>query len=118
MMLESKQSSHSDNSNSEARRERRVSLKFTPQGGSVEFKLARLGDQGLVHVRDTEPGITASERDLVARRFYRTDKSRNTRGIGLGLSLVTAIVKLHGFHFTISPGPGCLAEIDCPQAPA
>jgi hypothetical protein len=29
----------------------------------------------------------------------------------LGLSLVAAIAKLHGFRFTISPGPGCVAEL-------
>jgi hypothetical protein len=31
--------------------------------------------------------------------------------VGLGLSLVNAIVKLHGFRFAIAPGPGCVAEI-------
>jgi signal transduction histidine kinase len=50
----------------------------------------------------------------VLRRFYRSDKSRNTEGLGLGLSLVAAIVKLHGFRFTIGAGPGFTAEIACP----
>jgi len=40
----------------------------------------------------------AKERDAVLRRFYRSDKIRNTPGVGLGLSLVAAIVKLHGFR--------------------
>jgi signal transduction histidine kinase len=52
----------------------------------------------------------------VTRRFYRSDKSRGTEGLGLGLSLVAAIAKLHGFRFTIASGPGCTAEIACPQA--
>jgi signal transduction histidine kinase len=69
-----------------------------------------------VHVSDTGPGISASERDLIVRRFYRSDKSRGTPGLGLGLSLVAAIVKLHGFGFTIIPGPGFVAEISCPRA--
>ena len=64
---------------------------------------------------DTGPGIPESEREAVTKRFYRSDKSRNTEGLGLGLSLVAAIVKLHGFRFTIAPGPGCTAEIACPQ---
>jgi signal transduction histidine kinase len=52
----------------------------------------------------------------VTKRFYRSDKSRRTEGLGLGLSLVAAIVKLHDFRFTISAGPGCTAEIACLQA--
>ena len=42
----------------------------------------------------------------MTKRFYRSDKSRNTEGLGLGLSLVAAIVKLHGFRFTIDGRPG------------
>jgi hypothetical protein len=53
----------------------------------------------------------------VLRRFYRSDKTSHTSGLGLGLNLVTAIVKLHGFRFTIIPGPGCVVEIACPYAP-
>ena len=37
------------------------------------------------------------------RRFYRSDKIRNTPGVGLGLNLVAAIVKLHGFRLAIHP---------------
>jgi signal transduction histidine kinase len=44
---------------------------------------------------------------MVGRRFFRSVKSRGTQGLGLGLSLVTAIAKLHGFRFTISSGAGC-----------
>jgi signal transduction histidine kinase len=91
-------------------------VKFTPGGGRVELALLRGGSESVVRVRDTGPGIVASERDAVVRRFYRSDKSRHTEGLGLGLSVVAAIIKLHGFRFTISAGPGCVAEIACPQA--
>jgi signal transduction histidine kinase len=40
----------------------------------------------------------------VLRRFYRSDKIRNTPGIGLGLNLVSAIVKLHGFRLATTQG--------------
>jgi signal transduction histidine kinase len=90
-------------------------VKFTPKGGRVELILIQRGDQGIVRVSDTGPGVNPSERELVVRRFYRSDKSRGTPGLGLGLSLVAAIVKLHGFDFTIFPGPGFVAEISCPR---
>jgi signal transduction histidine kinase len=86
-------------------------VKFTPEGGRVELSLARHADEAVLRVRDSGPGIAAEERDLVGRRFYRSDKSRRDPGVGLGLSLVNAIVKLHGFRFTLAPGPGCVAEI-------
>jgi signal transduction histidine kinase len=50
----------------------------------------------------------------VTRRFYRSDRSRQTQGVGLGLSLVAAILNLHGFRLTIAPGPGCVVEFTCP----
>ncbi|MFN4936624.1 sensor histidine kinase, partial [Bradyrhizobium sp.] len=81
-------------------------VKFTPRGGRVTLELTT--DDGGVHARvtDTGPGIGEGEREVVLRRFYRSDKMRHTPGMGLGLSLVAAIVKLHGFRLTIHPGPG------------
>ena len=86
-------------------------VKFTPQGGRVELSLLRQGNEAVVRVRDTGPGIPADESELVTRRFYRSDKSRRDPGLGLGLSLVSAIAKLHGFSLKISSGPGCVAEL-------
>jgi signal transduction histidine kinase len=88
-------------------------LKFTPAGGHVELTLVHGENESIVRVSDSGPGIRENERKAVTRRFYRSDKSRNTFGVGLGLSLVSAIVKLHGFQLTIAPGPGCVAEIAC-----
>ena len=88
-------------------------LKFTPAGGSVELALVHGNNESIVRVSDSGPGIREDERRAVTRRFYRSDKSRNSFGSGLGLSLVSAIVKLHGFRLTIESGPGCVAEIAC-----
>jgi signal transduction histidine kinase len=88
-------------------------IKFTPAGGQVNLALIRRAGENIVRITDTGPGVTNDERDIVTRRFYRSDRSRQTRGVGLGLSLVAAILKLHGFRFTISTGPGCVAEITC-----
>jgi signal transduction histidine kinase len=90
-------------------------VKFTPQGGRVTLALLRRDSESVIQVKDTGPGIPEAEREAVMRRFYRSDKSRNTEGLGLGLSLVAAIVKLHGFRLTISAGPGCTTEIVFPS---
>jgi signal transduction histidine kinase len=90
-------------------------VKFTPEGGRVDLGLVLRDGETVIRVRDTGPGISEIEREAVTKRFYRSDKSRRTEGLGLGLSLVAAIVKLHGFRFTITAGPGCTVEIACPQ---
>jgi len=67
-------------------------------------------------VTDTGCGISEQERETVLRRFYRSDKIRNTPGVGLGLSLVAAIAKLHGFRLAIHSGRGGRVEIVCPDS--
>jgi len=89
-------------------------VKFTPAGGRIDLALARGENENIIRVSDTGQGIGEDERGVVMRRFYRSDKSRNTPGAGLGLSLVSAIVKLHGFRLTLNTGAGCVAEISCP----
>jgi len=90
-------------------------VKFTPEGGRVELVLLCREGETVIRVIDTGPGIPEIEREAVTKRFYRSDKSRNTKGLGLGLSMVAAIIKLHDFRFRISAGPGCTAEIACPN---
>jgi PAS domain S-box-containing protein len=91
-------------------------VKFTPEGGRVELALLHQDGETVIRVSDTGPGIPEIDREAVTQRFYRSDKSRNIKGLGLGLSMVAAIIKLHSFRFRISPGPGCTAEIACPHA--
>jgi signal transduction histidine kinase len=93
-------------------------IKFTPQGGRVSVTLLRRAGDVVVRIADSGPGIGAAERDAVTRRFYRSDKSRTTPGVGLGLTLVAAIAKLHGFALTIGDGPGGVVELTCPSRPA
>ena len=89
-------------------------VKFSREAGQVELMLCNRDGEGILRVSDTGPGIAEDERELVVKRFFRSDKSRATPGLGLGLSLVSAIAKLHGFRFSISAGPGCVAEIAFP----
>jgi signal transduction histidine kinase len=90
-------------------------IKFTPEGGKVDIDLLRGEGETIVRVTDTGCGISEQERDAVLRRFYRSDKIRSTPGVGLGLNLVAAIVKLHGFRLAIYSGSGCRVEIVCPD---
>jgi signal transduction histidine kinase len=88
-------------------------IKFTPEGGKVDIELLRGDGETIVRVSDTGPGISEQERETVLRRFYRSDKIRSTPGVGLGLNLVAAIVKLHGFRLAIHAGQGGRLEILC-----
>lgn len=76
-------------------------IKFTPPDGLVEIRL-RDADDGLwIDVDDSGPGIALDQREAVTRRFYRIDSCRSTPGSGLGLSIVSAIARLHGFRLVI-----------------
>jgi signal transduction histidine kinase len=91
-------------------------IKFTPEGGKVTIELLQENSETIVRVTDTGCGISEQERETVLRRFYRSDKIRNTPGVGLGLSLVAAIVKLHGFRLAIHSGGSGRVEIVCPDS--
>lgn len=80
-------------------------LKYTPTGGRVTLAVRAENDAAVVTVTDTGPGIPASEREAIFRRLYRGDSSRSQRGLGLGLSLVKAIVEAHGGKVTVADAP-------------
>ena len=82
----------------------------------MDIELLRGDGETIVRVTDTGCGISEQEREAVLRRFYRSDKIRNTPGVGLGLNLVAAIVKLHGFRLAIHSGQGGWLEIICPDS--
>jgi signal transduction histidine kinase len=70
-------------------------VKYTPPGGRVEIGSYEHGDAVEIVVRDTGPGIAAHELPRIWERLYRGDSTRSVRGLGLGLSLVKAIVEAH-----------------------
>lgn len=71
-------------------------LKFTPDGGRVALSARVLDGVVEIAVADSGPGLAPDDRARVGERFFRADTSRNTPGSGLGLSLVRAVVALHG----------------------
>jgi len=77
-------------------------IKYTPAGGRVDVKGVRQGDIARIDVEDSGIGITPAELPNIWDRLYRGDRSRSERGLGLGLSLVRAIVHAHGGHVDVS----------------
>ncbi|MDB5360721.1 MAG: two-component sensor histidine kinase [Rhodospirillales bacterium] len=89
-------------------------IKFTPEGGMVRISLTSERQMPVIRVADSGPGIPPDEREEVSKRFYRADKSRHIDGYGLGLSLVAAIVNLHGFRLRIGDNaPGATFDLIC-----
>jgi signal transduction histidine kinase len=76
----------------------------------VTLRSANDDDGGYIEVGDSGPGIPEDEREAVLRRFYRGDGSRSTPGSGLGLSIVSAIARLHGYGLEVD-GDGNGARI-------
>lgn len=72
-------------------------IKYTPEGGSVSFGVARKNGTALFEVSDTGVGIPQEELGKVFDRFYRVDKARSREmgGSGLGLSIARWIAELH-----------------------
>jgi heavy metal sensor kinase len=109
-------------------------LKYTPGGGAVSVTLDQIGDQVILEVADTGPGIPADERPLIFERFYRAPEARIRvqTGSGLGLSLAEGIAERHGariqveteegrgsrFRVTFPKTPGSTAGTTSPKLPA
>ena len=71
-------------------------IKYTPKG-SIHATVERNEDTALVKIKDTGIGIPQEEQEKIFKRFYRADKSRSreTGGVGLGLSIAEWIVRAH-----------------------
>jgi signal transduction histidine kinase len=71
-------------------------IKYTPRGGRIFIRVIPGWKTVEIVIRDTGVGIAEEELGRVWERLYRTDRSRTEPGLGLGLSLVKAIVEAHG----------------------
>lgn len=94
-------------------------IKFGRPGGHVAIALIEDAQGRAIEVRDDGPGIPPDERDAVLRRFHRGQDMQGIPGSGLGLSLVVAILHLHGFRLSLSDAtPGLCVRISLPPASA
>lgn len=81
-------------------------LKYTPEGGKVLVRGTSSAGTARIEVQDSGAGIPAEEQPRIWERLYRGDKSRSQRGLGLGLSLVKAMVEAHGGRVSVQSAPG------------
>jgi len=91
-------------------------IKYGPQHGSIRVSAMRARNGSIeLAVTDTGRGIPDEEKPRVPERFYRGDASRGTPGVGLGLSLVASVAKLHGGRLDLDDNePGLKATIVLP----
>ncbi|HEX2113985.1 MAG TPA: HAMP domain-containing sensor histidine kinase [Alphaproteobacteria bacterium] len=76
-------------------------IKYSPEGARIAVTTTVLPAGPVLSVADNGPGIPAEFRDKAVRRFFRLETSRSTPGTGLGLSLVSAVAKLHGARLAL-----------------
>jgi signal transduction histidine kinase len=70
-------------------------IKFTPAGGRIEVDATDAGTGVVIRIIDTGIGIPAQDLPRIFDRLFRGEKSRSHRGLGLGLSMVQAVVRAH-----------------------
>lgn len=89
-------------------------IKFTREGGAVRIELKPTSAGPRVDVVDDGIGIAPQEREAVMQRFYRADSTRHIAGSGLGLSIVSAVARLHNFTVRIEDAaPGTRVAVQC-----
>lgn len=93
-------------------------IKFTPEGGQVRIQAREYASGLYIAIEDSGPGIPEQERAAVLKRFYRSEEGHRHPGFGLGLSIVAAIVDLHGFRLEVGSSElgGAKLTLHCPLA--
>jgi signal transduction histidine kinase len=91
------------------------SIKFTLPGGRILLSLKQDEQKAIIEISDNGPGIAEHERNAVLLRFHRGAAAAETPGSGLGLSVVAAILHLHGFSLELDDAkPGLIVRMRCP----
>jgi signal transduction histidine kinase len=85
-------------------------VKYTGEHGRVSVECSSSNETVWVKIKDDGVGIPVAEQPRIWDRLYRGDKSRGQRGLGLGLSLVKAVVEAHGGRVSVQSTEGAGAE--------
>jgi signal transduction histidine kinase len=95
-------------------------IKYTPDGGTVVLRARSEPGAVVIQFRDNGMGIPFEEQGKIWDRLYRGDKSRSQRGLGLGLSLVKAIVHAHQGEVQVAslPGEGSVFTVRLTDSPS
>ncbi len=93
-------------------------IKYSKKGGSIDINAALKDNELKISVKDNGVGIAPGDLPRIFDRLYRGDKSRSRRGLGLGLSLVHAVVHAHKGHIEVQshPGEGSCFTVCLPRA--
>jgi signal transduction histidine kinase len=93
-------------------------IKYTPHGGNIVVDAYQDQEHTVILVKDTGIGILSDEVPKIWDRLYRADKSRSQPGLGLGLSLVKAVVQAHKGRIEVDsePGVGSVFTLYLPNA--
>lgn len=96
-------------------------VKFTPTGGSVTLELLSAPNGGaIIRVRDTGIGMSAEEVEQALKPFWQADAGldRAFEGAGLGLALVTELLRVMqaGFALESEPGVGTTVTVTLPRS--
>ncbi|WP_086479074.1 sensor histidine kinase [Oceanospirillum sanctuarii] len=77
-------------------------LKFSPENSRIELSIRCTDQHTIISVQDQGCGISEEDLPHIFDRLYRGDKSRGSKGLGLGLSLVKAVIEAHGGELRVS----------------
>ena len=93
-------------------------IKYTPRGGNIVIDAYQGQADTLIVIKDTGIGILSDDVPKIWDRLYRGDKSRSEPGLGLGLSLVKAVVEAHKGRIEVDsePGGGAVFTLYLPNA--
>ncbi|RKX98350.1 MAG: two-component sensor histidine kinase, partial [Spirochaetes bacterium] len=81
-------------------------LKYSPEGSCIDIRCGFSDETSWAEIIDDGPGVPEEETERVFERLYRGDRSRGSRGLGLGLSMVKALVEAHSGSVEISKVEG------------